>query len=116
VACNLLYFLPRQVALHEDYTGLPLGYRIDVAEVYHPPVHHAIVVTGDFFIYQFVLFPLNDPFLQGDVIYAVASSPADYTELQQAYPGRTLYRLDVSADGSVKYTPIVEAIVCGVCT
>ncbi len=104
---NLLYFLPRQIVLHQDYTGLPNGYHIDVAAVYHPPMHNAIVVTSDYTIYQFVLFPLNDPFLHDDIIYAWARNTTDYSDLQAAFPGKTLYRLDIASDGEVRYTPIL---------
>lgn len=106
VACNLLYFMPRQIELHKDYTGLPAGSSIDLTAVYHPPVHDAIVVTGDYTIYQFVLFPLNDPLLHDDVIYALAENDAQYAELRAAFPGRVLYRLDVSSDGSVHYVAL----------
>ena len=106
VLLNLLYFMPRQIVLHQDYTGLPNGYHIDVAAIYHPPLHNALVMTSDYTIYQLVLFPLNDPFLHDDVIYAWASNTTDYTELQTAFPGKQLYRLDIAPDGSVSYTPI----------
>lgn len=106
VLCNMLYFTPRQVVLHQDYTGLPTDYHIDVSAVYHPPMHDAIVVTDDYTIYQFVLFPLNDPVLHGDIIYAWASNQADYRELHTAFPGRSLYRLDIAADGSVQYVAL----------
>ena len=106
IACNLLYFMPRQVELHRNYTGLPNGFHIDLAAVYHPPVHNAVVVTGDYWIYPFVLFPLNDPVLHGDVIYAMAANPVDYAELRQAFPGRTLYQLEVDADGTVHYVKL----------
>ncbi len=107
ITCNLLYFMPRQVELHRNYTGLPNGFHIDLAAVYHPPVHNAVVVTSDYWIYPFVLFPLNDPMLHGDVIYAMAANPADYAELRQAFPGRTLYQLEVDADGTVHYVELI---------
>jgi hypothetical protein len=69
-------------------------------------MHDAIVVTSDFTIYQFVLFPLNDPLLHGDVIYAWATNEADYTELRTAFPGRTLYRLDITPTGSIQYVTL----------
>ncbi len=106
VLCNVLYFTPRQIMLHQNYTGLPKGQHIDVSAVYHPPVHHVIVVTDDYTIYQLVLFPLNDPLLKGDVIYAWASNASDYTELRTAFPGRSLYGLDIASDGSVQYVPL----------
>ena len=98
--------MPRQVALHQDYTGLPAVTSIDLYAIYHPPLHNAIVVTGDYSLYQFVLFPLNDPYLHDSVIYALASSPPDYAELRMAYPGRKLYQVTANVDGSVRYTTI----------
>ncbi|HJT58405.1 MAG TPA: glycosyltransferase family 39 protein, partial [Ktedonobacteraceae bacterium] len=75
IACNLGYYMPRQIALHTNYTGLPAGHNIDVSEIYHAPLHNAIVITDNLALYQFILFPLNDPMLQGNVIYAWASNP-----------------------------------------
>lgn len=106
VLCNLLYFMPRQIVLHQDYTSFPAGYHFNLSEIYHPPVHHAIVVTDDYTVYQLILFPLNDPLLHGDVIYAWASNAADYAELRANFPGRSLYRLDIAPDGSATYTAL----------
>ncbi len=106
VSCSLLYFMPRQIELHQNYTGLPAGTVLDLEAMYHPPMHNAIVVTSDFTLYQFVLFPLNDPYLHNSVIYALASSQPDYAELHTAYPGRTLYRLNVGNGGAVTYTQV----------
>ncbi|HZU67409.1 MAG TPA: glycosyltransferase family 39 protein [Ktedonobacteraceae bacterium] len=103
IACNLGYYMPRQIALHTNYTGLPAWYNVDASEIYHAPLHSAIVVTDDYTIYQFILFPLNDPLLQGNVIYAWASNPAQYEELRTAFPGRTLYQMVIEADGSVRF-------------
>ncbi len=106
ISCNILYFMPRQVTLHQNYSGLPAGTSIDLNAIYHPPLHNAIVVTGDYSLYQFVLFPLNDPYLHDSVIYALASNPLDYAELRKAYPGRMLYQVTVNVDGAVRYTQV----------
>ncbi len=106
--CNIIYYMPRQIALHQNYSGLPAGYAINLPEIYHPPLHNAIVVTDNLGIYQMVLFPLNDPLLRGDVLYAVGSSDADYAELRRAFPGRTLYQLVIAPDGSVSYVKLAE--------
>ena len=106
LACNILYFMPRQVVLHQNYTGLPAGTSIDLDAIYHPPLAHAIVVTDDYTLYQFVLFALNDSYLRQSVIYALASSSSDYAELRLAYPGRTLYRITVGIDGAVTYVRV----------
>lgn len=106
LCCNVFYFLPRQIELHTNYSGLPNWYHINLAEIYHPPTHNAIVVTGNLAIYQFVLFPLNDPFMRGDTLYAMANNDADYAELRTAYPGKTLYRLDIDANGNAQYVQL----------
>ncbi len=108
VGCNVLYFMPRQVALHQNYTGLPAGTSIDLKAIYSPPLHNAIVVTGDASLYQFVLFPLNDPYLHQSVIYALANTSSDYAKLRLAYPGRMLYRVSVGVDGTVSYTQVTS--------
>ncbi|MEO8972854.1 MAG: hypothetical protein ABI406_14795 [Ktedonobacteraceae bacterium] len=104
--CNILYYMPRQITLHQNFSGLPAGYTINLPEIYHPPLHNAIIVTDNFTIYQMVLFPLNDPLLHDDVLYAFARSSADYAELRSAFPGRTLYQLEIAQDGSVSYVKL----------
>lgn len=103
IACNLLYYLPRQTEVYHNYAGLPANTPLDVDALYHPPLHNAIVVTNDYVLYQIDLFPLNDPMLHDDVIYAFGSSTADYNELAKAFPTRTLYQLVIHSDGSVTY-------------
>ncbi|HEY1351508.1 MAG TPA: glycosyltransferase family 39 protein [Ktedonobacteraceae bacterium] len=103
---NLLYYLPRQGALYHNFTGLPGTADLATDQLYHPPLHHAIVVTDDLAIYQMILFPLNDPQLQGEIIYAWGTSPDQFAQLRQTFPGRTLYLLVVNFDGSVHYLPL----------
>lgn len=104
--CNIIYYMPRQIVLHQDFSGLPAGYTLDLPEIYHPPLHNAIIVTGDYTLYQMVLFPLNDPLLHDNVLYAFASNSANYAELRSAFPGRTLYQLVIAQDGSVSYVSL----------
>jgi hypothetical protein len=107
VLCNLLYFLPRQLELHKDYSGLPAGINVHLATAYNPSVHKAIIVTNDYSLYQLELFQLNDPLLKDDVIYAQASGTADYLELHKAFPDRKLYLLDILPDGSIHLVQLV---------
>lgn len=103
VFCNLLYYTPRQIVRYQNYTGLPDLTKLETNQIYHPPVHHAIVVTDDLAIYQMVLFPLNDPMLKGDVIYAWGETTEQLQTLQRDFPTRTLYLLVVYPDGSIQY-------------
>ncbi|WP_052890865.1 ArnT family glycosyltransferase [Thermogemmatispora carboxidivorans] len=107
LACNVLYYTPRQISLYQNYSGLPAGTQIDLQAIYQPPVHHAIVVTSDLALYDFVLFALNDPLLQqGDIIYARASEPEEFARLRRAFPGRPLYFLEIGPHGQVNYLPL----------
>lgn len=106
MVCNLLYYLPRQTVVYHDYTGLPANYKVDLNAIYHSPLHQAIVVTNDFNFYEYVLFPLNDPTLHADIIYALASDPTQYAQLQVAFPGRKIYQLNVLDNGSVQYEAV----------
>ncbi len=114
LACNVIYYLPRQTTLYTNYNGLPFQRPIDLNTIYHPPMQHAIITTDDYTLYQLDLFPLNDPMLQGNVIYAYASSAADYSELNHAFPGRTLYRLNIQSNGHVSFTAITMSMAIGI--
>ena len=106
LACNLFYYLPRQIALFDHYTGLPAGQKVNLAQITAPPFHHAIIVTSNYQLYGYTLFALNDPYLRGDVLYAFGSTPANFEELRQAFPGRALYLLVTQPNGEVQYVPI----------
>jgi hypothetical protein len=94
-ACNLTFYLPRQLALYHDY----LEQRTDDGLAYdhvHPSwMHNAIVLAEDGGFYGDVLFPLNDPLLRGDILYARVPPTRNIKPLMVAYPGRTLYLLNI---------------------
>ncbi|MGH2503913.1 MAG: hypothetical protein ACRDID_15490, partial [Ktedonobacterales bacterium] len=90
-------------------TGMSAGRVIQMGVLTNPPLHHALVVTSDDQLYRYTLFALNDPLLQGDVLYAEASSIDDITALQRAFPGRQVYILIVRSDARVSYTPVSSA-------
>jgi hypothetical protein len=103
IACNALYYLPRQATLRANYSGLPLWDPVDVGAVYAFQQPHALVVTDDRAIYNYVLFPLNDPDLSGPTIYAFAPTSDDRALLQAEYPDRTIYVLLVGPNGSAQF-------------
>lgn len=105
ILCNLLYYLPRQAALYHNFTGLPGTASLATSQLYHPSLHHAIVLTTDLAIYQMILFPLNDPLLQGEIVYAWGY-PDQVAQLHRAFPGRAIYLLVVDPDGLVHYLPL----------
>src|SRR5262249_29319978 len=77
IACNTLYYLPRQVTLRTNYSGLPIWEPVDVGAIYAFQQPRALVVTDDRAIYSYVLFPLNDPNLTDQTIYAFAATSDD---------------------------------------
>jgi hypothetical protein len=103
VACNTLYYLPRQTQLRANYSGLPIWEPLDVGAIYTFQRPHALVVTDNQAIYSYVLFPLNDPDLAGPTIYAYAATSEDRATLQAEFPDRTLYFLQVGANGAVQF-------------
>ncbi|GCE25962.1 hypothetical protein KDA_14460 [Dictyobacter alpinus] len=106
LACNLIYYLPRQTVVYKNYSGAPISYPIDVNTIYQSKLHNAIVVTSNSYLYQMVLFPLNDPAMHSDVIYALAGDPTQYAQLQKAFPGRKIYQINIIDNGAVQYEAI----------
>lgn len=104
IACNLLYYLPRQLTLHTNFTGLPAAMPVDVAALYDFHPAHALIVTNDWYIYSYVLWPLNDVTLTGATLYAYAPLPTDMTRLQSEYPGRMVYSVTVAPNGRVTFS------------
>jgi hypothetical protein len=102
--CNLVYYMPRQLALHTDFTGLPAAMPVKVTQIYDYHPGHAVVVTDNWFVYNYILWPLNDPDLRGATLYAYAPSPGDVATLRALYPDRTFYSLTVTASGDVSYS------------
>lgn len=103
ILCNLGFYLPRQLALHRDFSGLPANRPVDVAAIYRARMQHALIVTDDSFVYNYVLWPLNDPDLRGNMLYALAPTPEDMARLHAEYPDRTLYYLALDERGQVSF-------------
>jgi hypothetical protein len=103
IACNALYYLPRQAQLRTNYSGLPIWEPVDVGAIYAFQQSRALVVTDDQAIYYYILFPLNDPDLADQTIYAYAATSGDRATLQAEFPDRTIYVLQVGANGAVQF-------------
>jgi hypothetical protein len=106
IGCNLFYYLPRQAAIYHNYTGLPVTEPLQVTNVYAFHPQNAIVLTGDWYIYNYVLFPLNDPNLSGKTLYAYTPNSTAISQLEEQYPSRTLYMLQVGARGEVSFVKV----------
>lgn len=90
-ACNLAFYLPRQTSLYYDYLEHRAAGGLGYDRIHPSWMHHAIVLNDDFGFYGDVLFPLNDPLLQGDVLYGFVNGDRNLNGLLAAYPGRSLY-------------------------
>ena len=103
VLCNALFYLPRQMQLYRDFSGLPAYQPIDTVTIYTAHLKNALVLTDDSFVYNYVVWPLNDPDLHGNTIYVFAQTGADQARLHAEFPERTLYALDVDGQGHVTF-------------
>jgi hypothetical protein len=106
VGCNLFYYLPRQATLYRNYSGLPIFEPLQVTTIYAFHPQHAVVFTNDWLIYNYVLFPLNGPELEGETLYAYAPSSGAIAQLKGQYPDRTFYMLQVGPTGDVTFLPV----------
>lgn len=104
LACNLVYFMPRQLELHTNFTGLPSYKPLDTQVVYAFHPDSAVIVTDSWSIYNYVLWPLNDPDLHGSTIYAYAPNTDVLAQVRAIYPTRTFYTMSVAPDGHVTFS------------
>ena len=106
IACNLFYYSPRQAQIFQGYTGLPASMKVDAATLYGFHPSQAIVLTNNWYIYNYILWPLNDPALHDETLYAYAPSPDVVQQLHAAYPNRALYMSQVAPNGAVTFVRI----------
>ncbi len=100
LACNLIYFLPRQVALYRDFSGMPsgdgpvpVGFVRPGIDGRVPTLRGALVTTTNLEVYAVYLAALNCPRLDCDSVFAFVPSAVTDQRLQQAFPGRRWYFL-----------------------
>jgi hypothetical protein len=103
LVCGVAFYWPRQLMLYSDYSGLPASTPIDVAAVYRARLSNALVITDNWYVYNYVLWPLNDPALKGSVLYAFAPSADDISRLLMEYPSRQVYWLSSDSQGAVQF-------------
>jgi hypothetical protein len=106
IACNLFYYSPRQAQIYQGYTGLPAAMKVDAATLYAFHPQQSIVLTNNWFIYNYILWPLNDPELRGKTLYAYAPSPEVLLRLHNKFPNRTLYMAQVAPNGMVTFVRV----------
>lgn len=103
LACGVTFYWPRQVALYTNYSGLPASVPLDVSAVYHARLSNALILTDNWYVYNYVLWPLNDPALKGSALYAFAPSADDISRLRSEYPTRQVYLLTRDSGGGVRF-------------
>lgn len=106
IACNLFYYSPRQAQIYQGFTGLPASMKVDARTLYTFHPSQAIVLTNNWFVYNYILWPLNDPELRGETLYAYAPSPDVVLRLHKEYPHRTLYMTEIAPNGTVTFVRI----------
>jgi len=65
-----------------------------------------LVLTDNSLVFNYVLWPLNDPQLRGDTVYALAPGSADVARLRTEFPGRAMYELALGPQGDVSFIPL----------
>lgn len=105
IACNLVYFLPRQAQLYQGFTGLPGGDGLELAPALRQAatgqdaaLRDGLVLTDQWWYYTVFLAPLNCPRLDCATIFAFAPDQATADALQTAYPNRRLFWLEQQGD------------------
>ncbi|MHB8990491.1 MAG: glycosyltransferase family 39 protein [Chloroflexota bacterium] len=105
LACNLLYFAPRQVELYRGFTGWPGSGAPTLGDYVQrglagrvPVVQNALITTEDWWVYSVYLAPLNSPRLDGMAVFALMPGGEAGERLKAAFAGRSWYRLVERSD------------------
>jgi hypothetical protein len=106
LACNLLYFTPRELELYRGYTGMPGGKGPELAGFVQRDLSgrkvdlpNALITTDDWWIYSVYLAPLNPPRADGGTVLALMPSDGEGKRLLAAYHGRNWYRVVLDPEG-----------------
>lgn len=97
LACNLVFFLPRQLTLYGGYSGMPGGGPVLDGSIERDlsgrvsRLDNALVVTDEWW-YQVLYFAnLNDSLLEGRAVFAYAPDQETRSLLRAVYPTRRWY-------------------------
>jgi len=98
LACNAIYFLPRQVALYQGYSGMAGGGGPALGSfVRQSPqgrvstLSNAVVVTSDWWLYAVYFAAMNCPKLDCPTVFALAPPDGPDATLLAAFPGRSWF-------------------------
>jgi len=95
MACNVFYYLPRQVELYRDFAGG--SKRPNLAAIYGLRLNQAVVATRDLFVYRDILASLNCvDFDRCPTVYVRAETSDDLARLKRHYPTYSIYELTIA--------------------
>jgi hypothetical protein len=110
LACNALYFLPRQATLYAGYTGLPGGGPTldetigrDLAGRVSR-LDNALVVVEEWWWYTMYFAALNCPRFDCPTVFALGADPETRDVLRRMFPERDWYNV-VLRDGVLRIVP-----------
>ena len=107
------FYLPLEVQRRADLSGQPNSRRATLTFVQSTvlgptvrvPQTPALVITDDWWLFNTALAPLNCPRLPDcDVLFALATTPADAARLRLQFPNRAAFRA-VDSQGQVSLVP-----------
>mgnify|MGYP000969845351 CR=1 FL=1 len=111
LACNALYFLPREAELYRAYSGLPgggpkldgnIGYDSAGRVSLLPP--GSLVVSDDWWEHMMFFASLNCPTLDCPTLFALATDETTRVLLRRTYPDRRWYNA-VERNGVLTIVP-----------
>jgi hypothetical protein len=97
LACNALYFLPRQATLYAGFTGVPGGGPTLDATIERDlagrrsGLDQALVVSDGWWIHTMYFAALNCPSLDCATVFALGTDPETRELLRRMYPDRQWY-------------------------
>jgi hypothetical protein len=99
LACNALYFLPRQATLYAGYTGLPGGGPVLDDTIGRnlagrtSRLENALVVTDEWWWYTMYFAAMNCPRFDCSTVFALGQDPETREILGRMFPDRAWYNV-----------------------
>lgn len=110
LACNALYFLPRQVTLYAGFTGLPGGGPVLDEHIGHnlsgrvSLLNNALVISDEWWYHVLYFADLNCPQLDCATVFAHAPDEETRELLRRMFPDRQVYSA-VDQGGVLRLVP-----------
>jgi hypothetical protein len=111
LACNVVYFMPRQATLYAGYTGLPGGGpTLDEGFIGHDlagrtsRLDNALVVTDEWWWYTMYFAAMSCPRFDCPTVFALGADDETREVLRRMFPERTWFNV-VLRNGSLTVVP-----------